>query len=231
MAADVRDMIEAACRKHVLFSSLATAELFAVVGSLRASTSSAIRIHAAYASRHGAGTRLAHEGSRLARRSARRARGHGDRRRHCRRQFLCRGERQVRCLPQKRRRQGCQALRPGRLFWCAALPPVLDFVRVTRGPLVATCPGHRPTATSASIRNSTFLLLPGELALLYNTPRAATVRCVASGTLWALERSKFRAALVESKASEEDTLIDFLHSIEIVSTHSLVGVNSCGRCV
>ena len=36
----------------------------------------------------------------------------------------------------------------------------------------------------------------GELALLYDTPRAATVRCSgdADGEVWALERAAFRAA-------------------------------------
>ena len=34
----------------------------------------------------------------------------------------------------------------------------------------------------------------GELALMYARPRAATVRCVEPGTLWALDRSGFREA-------------------------------------
>ena len=33
---------------------------------------------------------------------------------------------------------------------------------------------------------------PGELALLYNSPRAATVLCEENGVLWALERKAFR---------------------------------------
>ena len=40
----------------------------------------------------------------------------------------------------------------------------------------------------------------GELALLYNCPRAATVRCTRGGTLWALDRATFRAVLCGSKA-------------------------------
>ena len=32
----------------------------------------------------------------------------------------------------------------------------------------------------------------GELALLYNSPRAATVTCKEGGRVWALERKRFR---------------------------------------
>ena len=35
----------------------------------------------------------------------------------------------------------------------------------------------------------------GELALLYNSPRAATVLCENDGVLWALERKAFRYAM------------------------------------
>ena len=37
----------------------------------------------------------------------------------------------------------------------------------------------------------------GELALMYNTPRAATVQCINAGTLWALDRVAFRQILME----------------------------------
>ena len=41
---------------------------------------------------------------------------------------------------------------------------------------------------------------PGELALMYNCPRAATVKCTASGVLWALDRATFRAILCSKQA-------------------------------
>lgn len=37
----------------------------------------------------------------------------------------------------------------------------------------------------------------GELSLMYNSPRAATVRCEKAGVLWALDRRTFRAILME----------------------------------
>ena len=40
----------------------------------------------------------------------------------------------------------------------------------------------------------------GELALLYSQPRAATVKCKVSGTLWALERKAFRSVLMKTAA-------------------------------
>ena len=44
------------------------------------------------------------------------------------------------------------------------------------------------------------MYIPGELALMYNCPRAATVKCTASGVLWALDRATFRAILCSKQA-------------------------------
>jgi len=38
----------------------------------------------------------------------------------------------------------------------------------------------------------------GELALLYNMPRAATIKAVSNGTLWAMDRQTFRRILLKS---------------------------------
>ncbi|XP_072743530.1 cAMP-dependent protein kinase type II regulatory subunit isoform X2 [Anoplolepis gracilipes] len=51
----------------------------------------------------------------------------------------------------------------------------------------------------------------GELALLYNMPRAATVKAITLGTLWAMDRQTFRRILLKSaykKRKMYETLID-----------------------
>ena len=58
----------------------------------------------------------------------------------------------------------------------------------------------------------------GELALMYNCPRAATVKCTESGTLWALDRGTFRAILCSSQASEDHDLSSFLGGIPLLAS-------------
>lgn len=61
----------------------------------------------------------------------------------------------------------------------------------------------------------------GELALLYNMPRAATVKAITLGTLWAMDRQTFRRILLKSayrKRKMYETLIDkvpMLKSLEV----------------
>ena len=57
----------------------------------------------------------------------------------------------------------------------------------------------------------------GELALLYNVPRASTVRCAASGALWALDRRTFRHALMSHNKHEVDQTARFLKAVELLS--------------
>ena len=58
----------------------------------------------------------------------------------------------------------------------------------------------------------------GELALLYNSPRAATVTCTQRGKAWVLERKRFRRVMVQtaSAALGQRTEI-FLKSVPILS--------------
>lgn len=51
----------------------------------------------------------------------------------------------------------------------------------------------------------------GELALMYNKPRAATVRCVEDGTLWGLERKAFHSIVSRDSAYH---LIKVLRKVE-----------------
>jgi len=57
----------------------------------------------------------------------------------------------------------------------------------------------------------------GELALLYNSPRAATVKCTEAGALWALERAAFRFVVVGNNKSKESTATGFLKAVSILS--------------
>ena len=57
----------------------------------------------------------------------------------------------------------------------------------------------------------------GELALMYNTPRAATVTCSASGTLFSLDRKTFRSILMAANLERLDSTSSFLKSIPIFS--------------
>jgi CRP-like cAMP-binding protein len=59
----------------------------------------------------------------------------------------------------------------------------------------------------------------GELALLYNSPRAATVTCTGKGVVWALERRRFRHVMVHAAANLNTTKADlFLKSVPMLST-------------
>lgn len=57
----------------------------------------------------------------------------------------------------------------------------------------------------------------GELALMYNAPRAATVRCVEDSVLWALDRVTFRRILMERTSSKRRMYESFLEEVPILS--------------
>lgn len=56
----------------------------------------------------------------------------------------------------------------------------------------------------------------GELALMYNTPRAATVVAVTPGTLWALDRRTFRRIICDSACRKRQTYQTFLEGIPML---------------
>ncbi|CAL8091778.1 unnamed protein product [Calicophoron daubneyi] len=62
----------------------------------------------------------------------------------------------------------------------------------------------------------------GELALMYNTPRAATVQAVTEGTLWAMSRETFRS-IVLTKAFKKrklyETLLESVDLLEPLSAY------------
>ncbi len=57
----------------------------------------------------------------------------------------------------------------------------------------------------------------GELALLYNAPRAATVTATSNLITWALDRTTFRVIVVDSNATRRKTYESFLAQVPLLS--------------
>jgi cAMP-dependent protein kinase regulator len=57
----------------------------------------------------------------------------------------------------------------------------------------------------------------GELALMYNCPRAATVRATTAGQLWALDRVSFRHLLVDYNSRQRALYEDFLQRVPLLA--------------
>ena len=58
----------------------------------------------------------------------------------------------------------------------------------------------------------------GELALMYNCPRAATIKAKTQATLWAMERAPFRRVLCETTSQRRVSYEGFLESIPLLSS-------------
>ena len=58
----------------------------------------------------------------------------------------------------------------------------------------------------------------GELALLYNAPRAATVKSKTKSILWTLDRETFNYIVKDASMKKREKYEKFLKSIEILST-------------
>lgn len=58
----------------------------------------------------------------------------------------------------------------------------------------------------------------GELALLYNCPRAATVKSTQSSVLWVLDRITFRHTLARTTAGERHETLGYLRNVSLLQT-------------
>lgn len=58
----------------------------------------------------------------------------------------------------------------------------------------------------------------GELALLYNAPRAATITCLEEGTLYSLDRNTFNHIVKDAAAKRREKYEDFLSQVKILES-------------
>jgi len=58
----------------------------------------------------------------------------------------------------------------------------------------------------------------GELALMYNLPRAATVQATSTGVLWAMERQTFRRILLKSACKKRKLYMDLLEKVPMLKS-------------
>ncbi|XP_058144600.1 cAMP-dependent protein kinase type II-alpha regulatory subunit [Dasypus novemcinctus] len=58
----------------------------------------------------------------------------------------------------------------------------------------------------------------GELALMYNTPRAATIVATSEGSLWGLDRVTFRRIIVKNNAKKRKMFETFIESVPLLKS-------------
>ncbi|KAM7063791.1 cAMP-dependent protein kinase type II-alpha regulatory subunit isoform 2-T2 [Molossus nigricans] len=58
----------------------------------------------------------------------------------------------------------------------------------------------------------------GELALMYNTPRAATIVATSEGSLWGLDRMTFRRIIVKNNAKKRKMFESFIESVPLLKS-------------
>ena len=61
----------------------------------------------------------------------------------------------------------------------------------------------------------------GELALLFNAPRAATITATTSATLWAIDRVTFRFAMASAVATARSRTVERLKNVEVIQNAKL----------
>ncbi|XP_007499885.1 cAMP-dependent protein kinase type II-alpha regulatory subunit [Monodelphis domestica] len=58
----------------------------------------------------------------------------------------------------------------------------------------------------------------GELALMYNTPRAATIVAITEGSLWGLDRITFRRIILKNNAKKRKMFESFIESVPLLKS-------------
>mmetsp|Transcript_36119 Transcript_36119/g.103888 ORF Transcript_36119/g.103888 Transcript_36119/m.103888 type:complete len:341 (+) Transcript_36119:104-1126(+) len=71
----------------------------------------------------------------------------------------------------------------------------------------------------------------GELALMYNVPRAATVECAEAGALWCLEGEVFQMMLVTAENTRKSEYESFLTRVHLFSDLNTYEISKIGDCL
>lgn len=79
--------------------------------------------------------------------------------------------------------------------------------------------GQKPKKVATFAQGSSF----GELALMYNAPRAATVTASVDSTVWAVDRMTYRRILMQSSRDKIAEYVGFLSKVDAFSALSAEG--------
>ncbi len=74
--------------------------------------------------------------------------------------------------------------------------------------------GEKPTFLKVYVPGEAF----GELALLYNAPRAANIQCLTDSILFALDRATFNHIVKDAAIKKRNRFEDFLSKVELLDT-------------
>lgn len=84
--------------------------------------------------------------------------------------------------------------------------------------LVASEPGAPPKHIHTYENSGSF----GELALLYNMPRAATIQAASDGSLWAMDRATFRRIVLKSAFKKRKMYELLIESVPMLKTLQVI---------
>jgi cAMP-dependent protein kinase regulator len=102
-----------------------------------------------------------------------------------------------------------------------------EFYILEEGKVEFLVQGNR-VGTSDDIQFKGFF---GDLALLSNSPRAATITALRDCNMWTLSRQFFRQAMVTSSSKQSNMLIEFLSKIKLFSGLDAQSMASLARLV